>query len=192
MYRGLISEDEYEEVRTEARLAYLALQEAWEKRHIADLEFRRAVAALRLGSIRSPVTGVVVERFLSVGETVTKSSQATIVQIHSWFIQTCPEPVCEKESTLGIPPLLQISRPAASSHHVSAPDTAGCIQATAPSVARNAATNSSGRSAGRSEACAVVLLMMRLGSGRAEGAPEYHEPLAPGWTRNPPARKALA
>lgn len=63
-----ISVHELDEARTEHVLAEQGLLEAQEGRRLAELEYVRAAAALSLRTIRSPVTGVVVERLVSVGD----------------------------------------------------------------------------------------------------------------------------
>jgi RND family efflux transporter MFP subunit len=63
-----VSSDDMEEAETEKALAELSLAEANENIHLAELELERAQALLSMRTIRSPITGIVVERFLSPGE----------------------------------------------------------------------------------------------------------------------------
>jgi RND family efflux transporter MFP subunit len=63
-----ISIHELDEARTEKLLAETARLEAQEKRRLAELEYKRAQAALGLRTIKSPLTGVVVERMVSPGD----------------------------------------------------------------------------------------------------------------------------
>lgn len=63
-----ISVNELEEAKVENLLAEASLLEAVESTRLAQLELQRATAALALRTIRSPVTGVVVEQLVSQGE----------------------------------------------------------------------------------------------------------------------------
>ena len=78
---GLISEDETSVFRTNARLAELDAKLAEEDNRLAELEFERATAQLAQGTITSPITGVVTERFLSPGEILTKSGSGEVVTL---------------------------------------------------------------------------------------------------------------
>jgi RND family efflux transporter MFP subunit len=69
---------EVDEAETDERLAQVAHIEALENKRVAQLELERAKAALELRTVRSPITGMVVERFLSPGELV---KQAPIMKL---------------------------------------------------------------------------------------------------------------
>jgi len=66
--KGNISVHELEEAELEKNLAEVSLLDAIENKRLASLEFQRASAALALRTIKSPVTGVVVERMVSPGD----------------------------------------------------------------------------------------------------------------------------
>ena len=66
--QNLIPLKDMDEAETAKVLAEVAVLEAEENHLLAKLELERAQAALELRTIRSPLTGVVVERMLSVGE----------------------------------------------------------------------------------------------------------------------------
>ena len=66
--KELIPLKEMDEAETAKILAEIGLLEAKENQRIAELELERARAALAIRTVRSPVTGVVVERFLHPGE----------------------------------------------------------------------------------------------------------------------------
>jgi multidrug efflux pump subunit AcrA (membrane-fusion protein) len=51
-------------------------------KRLAELELQRAAAALDLRLLRSPINGVVMERFLSPGELVRQSPIVKLAQIH--------------------------------------------------------------------------------------------------------------
>jgi RND family efflux transporter MFP subunit len=63
-----ISRHELDEAQTEKNLAELTKMEMQEKKRLAELEYHRARAALELRTIRSPLTGAVVERLISPGD----------------------------------------------------------------------------------------------------------------------------
>jgi RND family efflux transporter MFP subunit len=71
-----------DEAETNRALAELELQEALENKRLAELEFRRAIEVLKRRAIRSPIDGVVVERFLSPGEYVENQPIVKLAQIH--------------------------------------------------------------------------------------------------------------
>ncbi len=68
--RKAVSFNERDEVVTNAELAELQLRQARDKQRLAELDLKKAKEVLDLRSIRSPVTGIVVERFKSPGEYV--------------------------------------------------------------------------------------------------------------------------
>ena len=69
MYKkNLVPLKELDEAETAKILAELGVLESKENRDIAELELERARAALAQRTLKSPVTGVVVERVLSPGE----------------------------------------------------------------------------------------------------------------------------
>ena len=66
--RDLISAADLQESQTEKRLAEMALLNALDNQRLAGLELDRANVALSRSIIRAPISGVVVERYLSPGE----------------------------------------------------------------------------------------------------------------------------
>ncbi len=76
-----ISTDQFDEVETEARLAQLQLDQAEEATRLAELELRRAEETLKRHTIRSPIDGVVVQRYLSPGESVKFQPMLRLAQI---------------------------------------------------------------------------------------------------------------
>jgi len=73
-----VSFTEKDKATTEAVRAELKLQEALERRRIAQLELERARRILENRTVRSPVDGVVVQRLMSAGES---AQNRPIVQI---------------------------------------------------------------------------------------------------------------
>lgn len=82
-----IAKHELDEAQTEKVLAETAHLEATEKKHIDELEWHRATAALNLRTISSPLTGVVVDRLLSPGELAGKTPILKLAQINPLRIE---------------------------------------------------------------------------------------------------------
>jgi RND family efflux transporter MFP subunit len=76
-----------DEVETNMAMAELELQEALEDKRLAVLEERRAQAVVDRMTIRSPVNGVVVERFLAKGEYVEDQPIVRIAQIDPLHVE---------------------------------------------------------------------------------------------------------
>jgi RND family efflux transporter MFP subunit len=70
-----------DEVATEASRAALKLREAYEQRTIARLELARAEAFLNQRFVKSPISGVIVERFKSPGEFVEDEPILRLAQL---------------------------------------------------------------------------------------------------------------
>jgi len=68
------SQADKEEAEAEQQLAQAQLAEAKENRRIAELELARAVEILNTKTLRSPFSGVVVERFLNPGAVAVAGS----------------------------------------------------------------------------------------------------------------------
>ena len=79
--QGVLSAEELEESSTEKQLAEAAVLKAEESLRLAALENERAQAAVDLRTIRSPVDGVVIDRFVSPGELVTRVNHSRIIAV---------------------------------------------------------------------------------------------------------------
>jgi len=66
--QNFISAQARDEAATERKLAESELKEAQDNRRVAELEFKRQNEVLRLKTIVSPLTGVVMERLMHPGE----------------------------------------------------------------------------------------------------------------------------
>lgn len=73
--------NELDEAETAKLLAELALVESLENQRIAQLEYEQAKVELLLRTIRSPIQGVIVERYVSPGELVARSPLIKIAQL---------------------------------------------------------------------------------------------------------------
>jgi len=76
-----ISIQDMDQLKTETRIAELQVQQEKENRRLAQLEYARAKSILAQRSIRSPVEGVVMDRFKSVGEYVDDEPLLRVAQL---------------------------------------------------------------------------------------------------------------
>ena len=76
-----ISAEKKDQAATEVILARAALQKATENRMLAQLDLKRAKAILDRRTINSPISGIVVERFVSPGEFVDNQPLIKIAQM---------------------------------------------------------------------------------------------------------------
>jgi RND family efflux transporter MFP subunit len=79
--REALSLDLLQEAETAATVARLELDQALEDRRLASLELDQAQQILKRRTVRSPVSGVVVERLMSPGEVVDENTILRIAQI---------------------------------------------------------------------------------------------------------------
>ncbi len=79
--QSFISSNALEEARTERSLAESELKVARENQRLAELEVHRAAEVLNMRTIRSPVDGVVVDRYLKSGEIATASVKDPILKL---------------------------------------------------------------------------------------------------------------
>lgn len=84
---NLISDQKMDEARTENLLAKMDLALAVEEKILANLELMHARTALALRTVRSPVSGVVLERFVSPGEFVNQIPILKLAQINPLRIE---------------------------------------------------------------------------------------------------------
>jgi RND family efflux transporter MFP subunit len=85
--KALIADDKMEEVEASKRLAELNLREAFDKRRLAELELQHASAELARRTIKSPITGVVVERLRHPGEFANEHPLLTLAQMHPLHVE---------------------------------------------------------------------------------------------------------
>ena len=82
-----LSFQEWDEAETKRMLAELALNEALEGKRLAELEYKRSVEVVKRMSIRSPVHGVVVERYLHPGEYIEDKPVMRLAQIDPLHVE---------------------------------------------------------------------------------------------------------
>ena len=78
---------EWDEVETKRIVAELALNEAVESKRVAEMEYKRTQEVYKRMTIRSPLTGVVVERHLSAGEYVETNPIIKLAQINPLHVE---------------------------------------------------------------------------------------------------------
>jgi RND family efflux transporter MFP subunit len=76
-----------DEVETNMAMAESELQEALENQRLAELDLQRSLAVVDRMTIRSPVSGVVVERFMAPGEYVEDKPIVKVAQIDPLYVE---------------------------------------------------------------------------------------------------------
>ena len=77
----VLSSDQMDESATDARVKQIQVQQAKETKRLAELDMRQASEILKRHIIRSPIRGVVVQRYLSPGESVVDKPILRLAQI---------------------------------------------------------------------------------------------------------------
>jgi hypothetical protein len=76
-----------DQVETDTQIAKHQVQQEKENKFIAELEYRRAKASLHRRTMMSPISGVVIERFKSVGEYVEDEPVMRIAQLDPLHVE---------------------------------------------------------------------------------------------------------
>ncbi|MET0002128.1 efflux RND transporter periplasmic adaptor subunit [Candidatus Thiodiazotropha sp. LNASS1] len=85
--KNLSSFQDFDKVETETRLTRYKLAQAKENKFLAELDLKQAEALYNRHTIRSPVSGIVVERYLNPGESVEERPIVKIAQINPLRIE---------------------------------------------------------------------------------------------------------
>lgn len=85
--RKVISTNDRDERKTEARLAGIQLRQARDNKELALLELKRAEHILKRRTIKSPISGVVMDRFKTIGEYVDEQPVLRVAQLDPLFIE---------------------------------------------------------------------------------------------------------
>ncbi len=80
--KKLSSFQDYDKVDTETRLTRYKLAQAKENKYLAELDLKQAEALYNRHTIRSPIDGIVVDRYLNPGESVEERPIVKIAQIN--------------------------------------------------------------------------------------------------------------
>lgn len=86
--KNLLSAQDLDDIEADRTAAALELEQARERQAIARLELRRAEAVYAQRAIKSPISGVVVERFLSPGEFIEQNRIVKISQLDPLDVET--------------------------------------------------------------------------------------------------------
>ncbi len=121
--KQLISAVDLDEAQTEKELADMALVNAIDNKRLAGLELDRANAALARHTIRSPISGVVVERFLSPGEYTSgqfknDSPILKLAQIDPLRVEVFAPIALHGKIFVGMPAQLMLEAPTNSTHDI--------------------------------------------------------------------------
>lgn len=87
LQQKFISEQAYDQIKTEADVAAQKLLQAQEQRRLAQRELELATSQLAMRTVRSPVTGVVVERYMAVGERIEEKPMVRIAVVDPLRVQ---------------------------------------------------------------------------------------------------------
>lgn len=85
--KNYISEQELSHIRTEFEVAEQKLASTREQHRIWQREMNLAESQLELRTLRSPIDGIVAERYLSIGERVENRSVARVVKIDPLHVE---------------------------------------------------------------------------------------------------------
>ncbi|TMB61585.1 MAG: efflux RND transporter periplasmic adaptor subunit [Deltaproteobacteria bacterium] len=95
----------------------VARLEATEKKRLAQLELQRANALLGLRTIRSPITGVVSERFMSPGELVKQTPIVKLAQIDPLRVEVFAPLVWLGKISIGKQADVRLEAPMSGTYH---------------------------------------------------------------------------
>jgi multidrug efflux pump subunit AcrA (membrane-fusion protein) len=85
--KGAVPYSQMDEAETNRILADSELRDALENKRLAELEFKRTIEVFNRLTIRSPINGVVVERFLFAGEYIEDQSILKLAQIDPLHVE---------------------------------------------------------------------------------------------------------
>lgn len=85
--RQVISTNDLDQRKTEASLASIQLRQARENQQLAQLEQQRAEQVLNRRTIHSPISGVVMERFKTIGEYVEDQPVVRVAQLDPLHVE---------------------------------------------------------------------------------------------------------
>lgn len=85
--QNFISEQAYDQIKTEADVAVQKLAQAQEQRRLAQRELELATSQLAMRTVRSPVNGVVVERYMAAGERIEEKPMVRVAVVDPLRVQ---------------------------------------------------------------------------------------------------------
>lgn len=111
-----IASNEFDEAETEQRVTEAAHREALENKFLAQRQLARAEAALTLRTIRSPITGLVIERYVSPGELVKEKPILQVAQLDPLQVEVLAPVSWLGKFTVGMPVDVKLSQAAPGFH----------------------------------------------------------------------------
>lgn len=112
-----IASNEFDEAETEQRVTEAARLEALENKVLAQRQLARAEAALALRTIRSPITGVVIERYVATGELVKDKPILQVAQLDPLQVEVLAPVSWLGKFTAGMPIDLKMDHAKPGVHH---------------------------------------------------------------------------
>lgn len=85
--KQVISENDMDQRQTETRIAQLQLLQARDNQRLAAMDLTRAEEVLQRRTIRTPISGVVMERFKSAGEYVDEQPVLRVAQLDPLHVE---------------------------------------------------------------------------------------------------------
>jgi len=85
--KKVIPFEKMDEAKTDAVMALMELEEAREELRLAKLELNRSIEVVKRMFIYSPISGLVMERFLAPGEYVEDQPVLKLAQIHPLYVE---------------------------------------------------------------------------------------------------------
>jgi membrane fusion protein, heavy metal efflux system len=82
-----ISEQAYDQIKTEADVAAQKLAQTQEQRRLAQRELELASSQLAMRTVRSPVNGIIIERYMAVGERIEEKPMVRIAVVDPLRVQ---------------------------------------------------------------------------------------------------------
>ncbi|HET7058400.1 MAG TPA: efflux RND transporter periplasmic adaptor subunit [Nitrospiraceae bacterium] len=111
-----IASNEFDEAETEQRVMEAAHLEALENKVLAQRQLARAEAALALRTIRSPIAGLVIERYVSPGELVKEKPILQLAQLDPLQVEVLAPVSWLGKFTVGMPIDVKLSHGLPASH----------------------------------------------------------------------------
>ncbi len=111
-----ISSHARDEVETELKRAEMQLRQARDARQLARIELERARDDLERRTIRSPISGVIVERFVAPGEYVNEKPLMRLAQLHPLRIEAIAPAALFGEISPGMQATVATAEGGAKSH----------------------------------------------------------------------------
>ena len=120
MSKNYISDELFDQAAAERQLAAAELQDAMDNRRLAELDYERQKAIIRLKTIKSPVNGVVTERILNPGELaeagVGRKALLKLAEIEVLYVEVIMPSRFYDSLSVGAPAVIRPEVPAGSEY----------------------------------------------------------------------------